>query len=137
LIPCTNCRFYKITCDAFEDLPSELNYAYKDNRYIISGLLRELAELNLTSEVITKDNFKGLFSNSKIPKTFVEKLDKLLLYIFRRTEFLYQEITINTLETQSAIGYAKNMRELENMLIALSEMGFLKKIEGRGLGNRI
>lgn len=133
---CYNCGFYKITCEAFEDLPSLLIGDYSDSKYLISGYLREMAELKLPSELITNDNYKELFNNSKIPTNAGEKLDKLLSHIFRRTEFLYQEIIINTIEQQSAIGYAKNMRELENMLKALAEKGFLKEIGARGLGNK-
>jgi len=93
-----------------------------------------MTELNLPSGLITRDNFKGLFNNFKIPINTGEKLDKLLLHIFRRTESLYQDVIINMTETQSAIGYARNMRELENMLNALAENGLLKKIEGGGVG---
>jgi len=53
----------------------------------------------------------------------MEKLDKLLLNVFRRTEQLNQEIEID--ENVPAIAYAKNSEELEEMLSTLTDIGCL------------
>lgn len=135
-VECNNCGNYHIKRNAFEDLPALLNRRYNDKKHLISGFLREMTELNLSPEVITNDNFENLFMNSKIPKTLMEKMDKLLSYIYRKTEILNQEIIIDITKPQSAIGYAKNMHELESMIYGLSELGYLK-VEGRGMGGRV
>ena len=74
--------------------------------------------------------------NSKIPNILMEKMDKLLTYFYTKTEILSQEIVIDITKQQNAIGYAKDMRELESMIYALSELGYLK-VEGRGRGGRV
>jgi hypothetical protein len=79
-------------------------------------------DLGLKIETITKDNIESILSDPRVPKTVMEKLDKLLLFIYRRTKQLYDEviISINT----PAIGYAKNKEELESMVKALSKKGY-------------
>jgi len=59
-------------------------------------------------------------SSSFIPKNALEKLNKLLLFFYRKTEFLYQEIEID--HSQTAIAYAKSDEELINMIDALSSL---------------
>ena len=135
-VDCINCGKYQIIREAFEDLPTLLNGRYNDKKHLISGFFREMTEINMPTEVITNDNVESLFVNSKIPNILMEKMDKLLSYFYRKTETLYQEIVIDITKQQSAIGYAKNMRELESMIYALSELGYLK-VEGRGMGGRV
>ncbi len=53
----------------------------------------------------------------------MEKLDKLLQYLFRKTDILFEEIKYDKMP---AIAYAKNLDELEQMVIALHDMGFLE-----------
>lgn len=134
-LDCNNCGKYQITMEAFDDLPTLLNGRYNNKKHLISGFLKEMTELNLPTEVITNDNIENLFMNSKIPKTLQDKMDKLLSYFYRKTETLFQEIVIDITRQQNAIGYAKNMRELESMINALSQLGYLK-VEGRGMGRR-
>jgi hypothetical protein len=59
-----------------------------------------------------------------IPKTINDKLDKLLLFLYRKTEVLYEEVEIDV--GQPAIAYARDKRELCNMLRVLSELGYLE-----------
>lgn len=54
----------------------------------------------------------------------MEKLDKLLLYLYKKSEYLYQEIIID--ESEPAIAYAKNQFEYSKMITALESMGFIK-----------
>lgn len=132
---CTNCGDYKIKREAFEDLPSVLERKYKNKKHLISGYLREMTELKIPIETITNDNIVNLFTNSKIPSTTMEKLNKLLLHLYRNTNTLYEELLISIIEPyRCAIGYAKDMRELESMLGALDELQYLKTCR-RGMGN--
>ena len=135
-IDCNNCGKYQIIREAFEDLPTLLNRKYNDKKHLISGFLREMTELNLPTEVITNHNIESLFMNSKIPDILMGKMDKLLSYFYRNTETLSQEVVID-ITRQNAIGYAKGERELESMIEALSELGYVKIVGSRGKGGRV
>lgn len=54
----------------------------------------------------------------------MEKLDKLLLHIYRNTKFLYQEFKVD--QRYTAIGYAQSQQELFNMFGALASLGYLQ-----------
>ena len=122
-VKCPNCGIYNLTEEAQYDLPSEIR---SSKRYLISGLLRERSDLNIT-DVITTGNFKAIF-DSNVPKTIRQKLDKLLSYLYRKTQQLDELINVDL--NQYAIGYAKNSDELRNMLNALVEEGYLRNPTG-------
>ena len=124
-IDCYNCGRYSITYEANEDLPYNLKRELKGKKHLISGYLREMSDLVLKTEVITNSNYKNLLSNSKIPNTISEKLDKLLLFIYRKTEFLYQDIIVDY--KQPATAYAKDETELRNMVGALESLDYIKR----------
>ncbi len=123
-INCRNCAGYYITQSALEDLPNIFKRELKDKKHLISGYLREMSDLGLKTEVITNSNYRNFVNNSKIPHTIGEKLDKLLLYFYKKTEFLYQDIAFDF--KQPAISYAKNEIELKNMVGALSSLDYIK-----------
>lgn len=130
---CINCGIYKITQEAIDDLPYYLNTKYTDKKHLFSGCLREKTELGKNEEVkliIKTDNYESILDASQIPKTLNEKLDKLLMYFYRRTEYLSQEIIIEPL--QPAICYAKNTNELASLLESLCKSEFLKSQETFG-----
>jgi hypothetical protein len=111
--------------EAFDDIPGDLKRKkYENKSHLISGYIREMNELKLPLELITNTNFQSILSSPLIPKTTMEKLNKLLSYIFRKTEQLHQEIEIDN--NIPAIAYAKNSDELLNMLVALRELKLLE-----------
>lgn len=134
---CPNCGTYSITYEALMDLPSSLEKKHKETKHLISGYLREMTELGFTSDLITNERFNALFNNSKIPLTTIHKLDKLLLYIYRKTDFIYKEVVIDLSVKQDAIAYAKNSGELDNMIMALSELGYIKPVVAMDIGERV
>ncbi len=119
---CQNCGIYKITGTALEDMPNSVK-KFQERKHLISGFLREMAELGLLTEMITSYNYNSLLSSSLIPKNALEKLNKLILFFYRKTEYLYQEIEI--VFSQTAIAYAKNEQELKNMIQALSSLDYI------------
>lgn len=122
---CQNCGKYKTSLEAFFDLPGTFERReYKNKKHLFSGYIREMDELKLSLELITNTNFQSILSSPLIPKTMMEKLEKLLLYIYRKTEQLHQEIEID--ESMPAIAYAKNSEELSSMLVALQELKLLE-----------
>jgi len=119
---CPNCGNYKLQSEAFEDLPYELGRT-PSNKSLISGYLRELNEIGLYSEIITSDNISLILASANIPRSVPDKLDKLILYIYRRTTFIYEFIEIDIRYT--AIGYAATEIELQNMFKALCDYNYL------------
>lgn len=126
LCNCPNCGKYNITYEAVQDIPYYLKKFHSDKKHLISGYLREMTDLCLPVELITTDNYQNLISSSKIPRTTIEKLDKLLSYIYRRTNYLYEIIEID--DNYPAIAYAKTSVELENMIGALLSLNYLQFI---------
>lgn len=120
---CPNCNNYKITREAFNDLPHDLQRKYKDQKHLISGYLFEMNDAGLSPEVITTSNVEYFFNNSKVPHNITGKLDKLLLHLFRRMNFFHQ--FVKTKLDIPAIGYAKNSEELRNMFHALKELNYI------------
>jgi hypothetical protein len=122
---CRNCGNYRIERDVFDDWPKLLEKKYKDSRYLASGYIRERAELGLELETITMENYKNIFSNSFIPDRTAQKLYKTLLYVYRKTEYLNQNLDNRFLAFTPAIAYAKNDEELTCIITSLEKLGYL------------
>jgi len=122
---CHNCGKYKIPHKDFLAFPHYIENDLRDKKHLISGYLREMTELGIDTELITTDNYQNILLSSKIPKTVFEKLDKLLLFLYRRTEYLNHDIEKDC--NRPAIGYARNTIELENMYDTLAQLGFIRQ----------
>lgn len=129
---CHNCGRYKMTHTALEDIPNSMKN-FKNKKHLISGYLREMSELGLSTEMISSYNYNNLLSSSLIPKNAIEKLNKFLLYFHRKTEFLYQEIEIDP--SQPAIAYAINEEEFWHMIDALSSLDYIAS-KSEAMGNK-
>lgn len=121
---CENCGDYRIALKALEDLPARLDGELKDRVYLISGYLREMTDRGLSAEIITTENYLGLLDSAFIPKTVMEKLNKFLLHLYRKTEFFQQWVKVRP--DQPAVAYAKNKNELEHIISATYEEGYLR-----------
>ena len=67
---------------------------------------------------------KRILSSPLIPKTSMQKLDKILLNLYKSGNGFTIEFDFDDLVP--AIGYARNREELGNMLLALCELGYIK-----------
>lgn len=77
--------------------------------------------------LIEYDDIEKLFKDSLIPRTFFQKLDKILLYIYRKLPFLGE--IINTKDIPYSIGYARNRTEFNYMIEILEyEYSLIKKV---------
>jgi len=111
---CENCGNYLAT-DRF------VGMGHQDNYHLLSGYSRSVFESGNQFQFRT-DNYKQLFDHPEIPKSILEKADKLLLYYFTRTEY-YSHTNPRLLHP--AICYAKNERELFALYDLLEEQNFL------------
>ena len=128
---CPDCGSYQIEMYAFLNLAHHLVKEYIGKKHIFSGIIRELNNYDRAVDTITIDNYQALLHMTNIPHNINDKLDKIILYVFDRSEYLFHEIELN--ENTKSIGYAKNKIEFKNMINLLCERGDLK-IEG-GMGN--
>lgn len=120
-INCPNCGKYLITAEANEDFPQ--NKVVSDNKYLISGYLREMTELRLRSEVITNDNISTILDSAMMPRTVADKFYKMLLYLYRNTTFFGEEFGISL--NCPAVAYGLNAEEINSILTALSQYGYI------------
>lgn len=119
---CQNCGKYTITYESFHDLQdNKKKYKYL---HLASGFIREMNEMNNIPETITISNFNNLINNSYIPNTIIEKLNKLLQYLYRKSETLYSIIEIN--DNIPAIAYAKDTNELKNYYKTILNLKYIK-----------
>ena len=123
---CPNCGNYQIERDILEDLPAEIARDLKGVKYIAAGTIREMNESSPNLERITKDNYENLFKNPHAPKRTMEKLYKVLLYIYKRTEHFNHNLNLESLGLTPAIAYAKNNEELRAFFASLSYLGYLE-----------
>jgi hypothetical protein len=119
-VECNNCGRYKISQEAFSDLPNEIEYRIKIKRHMLSGIIRERYENGLHETFIAMNNFNDILSSVNIPKTLHERLDKIILYSYKHLSRVMDEITISP---SPAIGYAKDVTEFSQMLHLLKEEG--------------
>jgi len=116
-VECSNCGIYAIS-DRLADQDRDTVKEYNPYKHLISGFIREKYNLGLQMEMITTENIMSLVNDSSIPKTIMQKLDKILLYYYGKSK-TYGERLIANETTPYAIGYAINYEEFVNMIKTL------------------
>ena len=127
-IDCPNCSKFMVTSDLMQFFNfKELG----DKKYLLSGLIREKNEFGLKLNIIEYDTINNYFNDSFIPKSFFQKVDKVLLYLYRKTPFFGATIEINE-KTPYSIGYAHNSLEFSKIIDVLIEQRLLEKMVAGG-----
>ncbi len=127
---CLDCGQYQIDINTFLYLSSCPNKDFNDKKHIFSGVIRELNNFNRVADAIILDNYKALLSMTNIPHNINDKLNKIILYVFYKSELILQEIELD--ENIKSIGYAKSKIEYGRMINLLCERGDLKIESGMG-----
>ena len=83
-----------------------------------------MKEQKKTQWILVEGDVERILHSPLIPKTSMQKLDKILLNLYKSGEGF--TIEFDSGELFPAIGYARNREELENMLLALCELGYIK-----------
>lgn len=120
---CSNCGNYKIAHQALKLIPNELMDKYSDRKHIMSGYIREATDNDVRLDIINVNNFTNLINNEAIPRTIIEKADKLLLHILRKSRHVFDEV--NVLLGQPAIAYSKTEADFINNFEALRQLGYI------------
>ncbi len=120
-VNCPNCGIYRISSKVKIGICDD----YTSYAYLISGLIREKNNLGLTLEVITSDNILSLISDPLIPKTLMQRLDKIILYFYSQTSYFGEDIFIDN--EKYSIAYAKKIDELNWFIQLLIQEGYLSR----------
>lgn len=74
VVACPNCGQYIVEIGRIDS-----------NGYLISGLIREKNNLCLEIGKITSDNINNLLNDPLIPKTIMQKINKILLFYYNKS----------------------------------------------------
>ena len=132
---CPYCGKYELTRIVTDD--SEFKDKLISNKHIFSGYLEETKENRQGYLTITTDKIDGILNDVLIPKTVMQKLEKLLLYCYKRNEYIGQEFTtnpsyidriykkprvfINRIPKRLGIAYSKDKSELDGLVNGMAE----------------
>ena len=141
---CKSCGNYIIEVNAQKYIS---NKDYSKKHYIAGYLsetkhLREYSDSPQENELlncfINETKLESILTDPLIPKTTMKKLEKLLIYLYRNSEFFGKEFLIN--EVSLPVAYASNDVELTSMFNALVNLGYgnyreLTMDDGIGFGD--
>ncbi len=120
---CSNCGEYEISSEALDDLPQEFKGKFVGTKHLISGYTLEWNTDNQAKLRIFNKNIDDIVAVVIKKSTLQYKLDRLLYYIYSRTNYFGKDIQID--KTETAICYALNSDEVQNLCKALRDMGYI------------
>lgn len=119
---CPNCGLYRTTFVFKQSGISKLSPLEKSK---VSGYLRELNELEHSGIMITDDNVNDILNSSIVANTLADKLNKLILYLYRKTAYLGQFVVLDRAHNY-AICYALNESELDAIVNVLMKLELIE-----------
>lgn len=122
-VSCENCGQYVIYSDSLRLLYED----YRDRRYVLSGLSRDRTDMQLSPLMIKTDNLEELLNNTIASSDVFEMMDRILIYVYRKTKYNGGFVTLRA--SEYAIAYARNLEEFKFLVSKLIE---LKHIENPG-----
>lgn len=134
IINCNNCGEYIISSEAVSDLQGMFDYepVLKNIKHLISGYIRDINDNGEKRFRIHTDTVKEIALNGNLPKSSMEKLKRLFVKLYKRSNYLYEEILIDT--KMYSVGYAVSPEEFINQITALNDLGYIEII---GMGDPI
>lgn len=119
-------EFYKCGVHGKYAITDDYTHFSDDNeKSIISAVLFETRKRNETV-VLTNKEIKKIVNSSLVPKTSMQKLNKIMTYICSFNKGFDTHFT----KLSPYIGYAKNEEEMCRMLKALCDLGYLSYQSG-------
>lgn len=119
-VECRVCGNYHVTDKVVRGLRGNQG----PNRYILSGVIREAKEKGNDPPVLTTENIEQYWSPSRLPASKLDQLDLIMLYLAKRADLFGAYAEIDT-KRDYPIAWAKSDFELENMLQALRDQGYI------------
>jgi nucleoside 2-deoxyribosyltransferase len=112
-------------CGEYEPLEPFLQKRHDhglENNYLLSGALRENYEKGIIFRI---ESSKQLLDSVLIPKTPLEKIDRILLFIAKKTDFINKGVKYKS--AMFAIVYAKDELEFNYYFANAQELGYIDK----------
>ncbi|MBN2352514.1 MAG: hypothetical protein JXD23_08095 [Spirochaetales bacterium] len=122
---CTNCGNFIGVLIPSKWLMSE---KYKDRRYILSGVVRNLTDKGEMA-FLHQEDIEKYFSYADVPKNPIEAINKILLFIHKKSKSMNEFIRIK-FDSEYTIFYLKDYTEFLYLLKLAEGMDFLEKEPG-------
>jgi hypothetical protein len=116
---CPNCGGYFVT-EQFIKF-----HEYNIPLHLLSGYVREKNEIGVKDIHVTCDNYNDILNSSLMPRLLNDKVDKLVQYMYRKTGYFGENVSINN-SIEFAICYALNQVELRSIISLLQELKYIK-----------
>lgn len=125
---------YRYRCDACGEVhitgDRTIVRKYQSDLYLISGYTRERTEHNKPPvELDSSNTIKRLLDSLRIPRSPSEKMDRMLLYLKKHSDYSGDTVPIDSGKDYPII-YAKNAQEFNFILQALQESGYVNTGKG-------
>lgn len=107
---CDYCGKYTVTKTFLDDYRDDKNFKDKvdQTKYIIAGYLEESNGNRNDSFYIGSDNYFKILEEIDIPKTPIQKLEQLLIYCYKKNEYIGQAFVTRKVFIQNKNSYGKN-----------------------------
>jgi len=121
-VECVVCGEFRIATKVatFDALKGE----FRRVRYILSGLARENKEIRDTLFLI-EEHYQTLLGSAAIPRSILEKMDKILLHISRKSEDIGQFVVLDFAKDYP-IAFGKNSQEFTFFVEKCVELQYLE-----------
>ena len=122
-----NCTANKGWYSIDADLYSDLYHEYDDKQYpkhIISGYIREMIENGQQVHFDSEEKIKQILQSPLIPRYIGDKIDKLLVYLYRNTDSVGDSVILTNSDYN--LTYSKKMTELDSLVFYLQSQGMIK-----------
>ncbi len=133
-IDCEVCGKFNCSFEFYEDF-STSNYP---DKHFIQGAIREKNTIEiipyLVREKVQKRNFytiQELLESVNVPKTPLEKIDRLLLNLIKKSKDEQGKTMIVSHTSDYPLAYGKNPDELNFFLSSMNEKGFFMNYDGK------
>ena len=113
---CPNCGKYSISTSVLES-----DTVFKENKYLLAGYLFNRDNKNIPEDIST-GNISELI-NKAYRLTPFEKIDKLLIYIYKNTDFFGKEVPVQL--ANYPISYAVNDQEFNFIIQKAQELKYI------------
>ena len=127
----TSARMYSILCRVCGKFSFSRKYLLShslsirsSDRALLSGYVREMNSLLKNDVSITDENYKDILNSSLIPHSVKEKLNKLILYIYRNTAAL-GDYTVLSAAHDFSVCYAQNSTEYDELMGVIQSLGYV------------
>ncbi|MDO9464851.1 MAG: hypothetical protein Q7J67_06100 [bacterium] len=126
IVDCHRCGEFFTNQELINNIDFFLKELKKES-YILSAILREINVFSGINDELPRlypVDIKGFFDLHKVPETVSEKIDKFLLYLEKRSDFLGNDVTIS-FENDYPIVYVSRSEEIRYLLNLLGDLQYV------------